>query len=193
MSHDAAVHVIAPVQVPAALHWRLQWLPLQAIPCVHEPAPVHVMSQALAPRQSIVDVHEPPPVQVTEQGMPAGQTMGPVHVPAAVQVTEHVPAGSQVPTPASAQIEGHTAAASIEGASAASLPSGGTLASASALPASIDAPRSVPASSIGFGIPLSMPKIVLHAAAPTNASARMAMPTPDARLVMRPPISPRAP
>jgi hypothetical protein len=112
MSHDAAVHEIPPVQVPAALQPRLQRLPPHAIPCVHEPAPVHVMSHLLDALQSIVDVHEPAPVQVTAQGIPAGQTMGPVHVLAAMHVTVHVPTGSQVPTPASAQMDGHAATAS---------------------------------------------------------------------------------
>ena len=112
MSHDAAVHEIAPVHVPAALQPRLQRLPPHAIPCVHEPAPMHVMSHLLDALQSIVDVHEPPPVQVTAQGIPAGHTIGPRHVAAAVHVTVHVPTESQVPTPASAQMDGHAAMAS---------------------------------------------------------------------------------
>ena len=50
--------------------------------------------------------------------------MGPVQVPAAVHPTAQVPSGSQVPRPASAQTEGHAAAASLVGASPASASDG---------------------------------------------------------------------
>lgn len=113
------VHAIGAVQLSAAGQPTLHSLPPQVIPSVHEPAPMQSILHALEALQSMVDVHEPAPVHVTVHGIPGGQTMGPVHVPAAVHVTAQVPPGSHVPTPASAQIDGHTAAASIETTSAA--------------------------------------------------------------------------
>jgi hypothetical protein len=128
MSQAPALQSIGPVHVPAAMHPTLQSLPLQEMRPVHAPAPMQWMLHWLAALQSTVAVHEPAPVHMTTQGIPGGQTTGVVHVPAAVHVTVHVPAGSHVPTPASSQIEGQTAAASSRGAvsrtSPASLASG---------------------------------------------------------------------
>jgi hypothetical protein len=142
MSHADAVQTIGPVHVSAALHPTLQALPPHAICCAHEPAPTQWTVHALAAMQSMVDAHEPAPVHVTVHGIPGGQTMGPVHVPAAVQSIVHVPPGSHVPTPASAQIEGHTSAASLTGrASLASLAS-------AASPASFATFESMPVSAV---------------------------------------------
>ncbi|MDB4935093.1 MAG: hypothetical protein JWP87_2065 [Labilithrix sp.] len=116
-SHVEASHVIGPVHVSATLHPSLHLLPPHPIRFTQEPAPSQLMTHALAALQSIVDVHEPAPVHVTVHGMPEGQTMGPVHVPAAVHTTAHEPAALHVPTPASAQMDGHISAASLAFAS----------------------------------------------------------------------------
>ena len=125
MSHDLASHTMGPVQVSAAEHETLQLLPPQEIPCLHEPAPMQLMMHALAAVQSTVRVHEPPPVQVTVQGMPGGQTTGSSQDNAAVHVMMQVPLLSQVPTPASAQSDGHASIAST-GVSVVSLASSRT-------------------------------------------------------------------
>jgi hypothetical protein len=117
MSHEDASQAIGPVQVPAALQPMLQLLPVHAMRLVHEPAPVQSIAHALARLQSIAAVHDPAPVHVTAHGMPGGHTTGLVQVPAAMQLMAHVPSGLQVPKPASAHTDGHTAAASIVRAS----------------------------------------------------------------------------
>ena len=122
MSHEDASQTMVPVQVPAALQPTLQPLPLQAMGPVHAPAPRQSIAHELARVQSIAAVHAPAPVQVTAQGIPTGHAIGPVQVPAATHSTVQVPAGSQVPTPASTQSAGHTSAASLVCASRASTP-----------------------------------------------------------------------
>lgn len=150
MSHDPASQMIAPVQVPAAVHPTRHELPLHAIPLVHAPAPLQLMTHALAAVQSIGKVHAPAPKQFTAQGMPAGQTMAPVQEPAATQSTAQVPASLHEPTPASAQMDGHTPAASIVqvsgAASPASLASGMTLVSGSFASVTVASSSTVPAS-----------------------------------------------
>lgn len=120
MSHEGESHRMGPVHVSAAVHATLHLLPRQAICCLHAPAPMQLMLQALAAVQSMVDEQEPPPVQMTVHGIPGGQTMGSMHVPAAVHVTVQAPTASQVPMPASAQREGHASIALTGVASAAS-------------------------------------------------------------------------
>jgi hypothetical protein len=122
MLHDAALHSTWPEHVFAAKHLTAQSLPPQAIPWAHAPAPAQRMSHELAALQSIPDVHEFAPTHCTLHGIPGGQAMGPVHVPAAVHVTVHVPNESQVPTPASEQMEGHATTGSTAFASRASPP-----------------------------------------------------------------------
>ncbi len=122
---------MGPAHVFAAVHATLHLLPLHAICCLHAPAPMHAMLHVLAAVQSMVDAQEPAPVHVTTHGIPAGQRIGSEHVSAAVHVTWQVPVESQVPTPASAQIEGHAAIASIGSASRASFDAASAAASKS--------------------------------------------------------------
>jgi hypothetical protein len=144
-AHVDAVHTIGPVHVPDELHPTLHSSPLHAMVPVHAPGPAQLMSHELAMLHSIVDVHDPAPTHVTLHGMPGGQMIGVVQEPAAMQVTMQVPAGSHVPTPASAQVKGHTALASI-------------LCTSLASPASLEAvPSSVRSSLASMGSSASPP------------------------------------
>ncbi len=156
MSHAGAVQMTAPVQLPAPTHLTLHASPAQRMVLVQEPAPTQLIAHELALWQSICPVHVPAPVQVTTQGMPSGQTMGFVHVPSTPQVTLQVPASSHVPTPASAQSAGHTAAASMRGAASASFvpasPGGGA-------PSLVTITSSPSRASVSLVLPSSAPNI----------------------------------
>jgi len=171
-SHDGELQTIGPVHVPAALQLTPHLLPLHVIRCVHAPAPTQSLLHTLAALQSIVPVHEPAPVQVTLHGMPAGQTTGSVQVPAATHAIAQVPFGSQVPTPASAQSEGHARTALITKASPASASE--LIASTAASPSTLAAPSaSVVASLVAPSSPA--PNVMSgkpHAAATRPLAAR---------------------
>jgi len=178
MSHAGAVQMTAPVQLPAPTHLTLHASPAQRMVLVQEPAPTQLIAHELALWQSICPVHVPAPVQVTTQGMPSGQTMGAVHVPLTPQVTVQVPASSHVPTPASAQSAGHTAAASMRGAASASFvpasPGGGS-------PSLVTITSSPSRASVSLVLPSSAPNITsgkvqaAPASVPRLANARATM------------------
>jgi hypothetical protein len=165
ISHVVAVQKIGPVHapVPVPTHPKLQESPAHRMLLVHERAPMQSMAQVLADWQSICPVHDPAPTHVTAHGMPAGQTMGVVQVPAAVHVTVHVPASSHTPTPASAQILGHTAAASRRFASPAS--ASDVLESVAALPSLLSASASASRSGASASL-------VLASSAPNRTSGK---------------------
>ena len=178
MSHAGAVQMTAPVQLPAPTHLTLHASPAQRMVLVQEPAPTQLIAHELALWQSICPVHVPAPVQVTTQGMPSGQTMGFVHVPSTPQVTVQVPASLHVPTPASAQSAGHTAAASMRGAASASFVPAST---GGGSPSLVTITSSPSRASVSLVLPSSAPNITsgkVHAApasVPRLANARATM------------------
>lgn len=184
MSQDCASQTICPVQVPApsaeSPQATLQVSPEQTMGPVHEPSPTQAMLHERAEVQSTVEVHAPAPTQLTVHGIPGGQTRVDVQEPAPWQSMVHVPAGSQVPTPASAQIEGHTAAASIRGPASASDPASVEAPSLDEAPSSVVSPSRAPSAPVSTAVASSGPNTTSgkeHAAArrtlaPARESAR---------------------